>query len=187
MASSNIPPWQELGSNCSISIMNNWDTSKWNSEIWFRASKAPLGIVSPCWSDLWAMHKAVRKAFKGVSSILTIQRSIVAQGGEGRLSRYRYKSLIKAQPRSHSLYLHKVMALHVRQNNHLQPLLLPTSNKVWYILLIHTMECLKIISNTKIKHLPVCIVKMLLSRLQRWMNTIHRDWERFPTKWTQTR
>ena len=27
------------------------------------------------------VHKAVRKAFKGVSSILTIQRSIVAQGG----------------------------------------------------------------------------------------------------------
>ena len=22
---------------------------------------------------------------------------------------------------------------------------------------------------------------------ERWMNTIHRDWERFPTKWTQTR
>ena len=80
-SSSNIPPWQALGSNCSISILNNWDTSKWNSEIWFKASKAPLGIVSPCWSDLWAMHKAVRKAFKGVSSILTIQRSIVAQGG----------------------------------------------------------------------------------------------------------
>ena len=76
-------------------------------------------------------------------------------GWGGRLSCYRYKSLIKAQPRSHSLYLHKVMALHVRQNNHLQPLLLPTSDQVSYILLIHTMQCLgfrlKTITNTKIK------------------------------------
>ena len=137
-------------------------------------------ICEPCTKRCGRLSKVSRASWRYKGRLLR-------RVGEGRLSRYRYKSLINAQPRSHSLYLHKVMALHVRQNNHLQPFLLPTSDQVSYILLIHTMQCLKIISNTKIKHLPVCIVKMLLSRLQRRMNTIHQDWERFPTKWTQTR
>ena len=99
-------------------------------------------ICEPCTKRCGRLSKVSRASWRYKGRLLR-------RVGEGRLSRYRYKSLIKAQPRSHSLYLHKVMALHVRQNNHLQPLLLPTSNKVSYILLIHTMQCLKTISNTK--------------------------------------
>ena len=105
-------------------------------------------ICEPCTERCGRLSKVSRASWRYKGRLLR-------RVGEGRLSRYRYKSLIKAQPSSHSLYLHKVMALHVRQNNHLQPLLLPTSDQVSYILLIHTMQCLgfrlKTITNTKIK------------------------------------